>query len=1402
MDYLFYILAGDGEAPSFLNALEPIQLNDGDKTVLTVTFTGKPIPNVQWFHNDSLLVPSVDVNIITEATESRLIIEDTMPEDAGLYKVVLTNPHGDAVSAASVAVLEEEIVEPDMVGLIATQTNEVILEEEVPSEEEGVQPAMPVTEITVDDQDVVSTEVKQQQVVTETEDVQQRSVQSLQEEQVSTSVRHDTEVVSERTKVEMKTTVTKTTLEGGVISEETTETRVEKFVEPTTTSATIDTQTTDAEITSPLLVEEETLAEVDLSQKVEATSVVPVQVDLDISSDTKETQISQTKEDIQEQPLSEIIEEQPAHITTADSENIQVETSTSKLGEQDLLSATESIEQGQILTVESASKVDLTSAIPTTEDIDSSVTDTVSQISQAPEIIAKDQQLVVQEDVKPITSLTQSSDTVKIDQQKVQEDQHPSALTTSIVEEEFTSSDTFDQSVVDKVVPEDTEISVSQSQVGDEPSHVSVAIHEQEMVSTEVSSTIKTDTSVSADTDISSDQTEISTTVQRVDHVSQHKEHEEVTEVQSEQSQTISSADVVVSSETTGTALQPSQTIESTVEDREDSVEGTVEPVQPLSQEQDVVTISQEKPTDSLQVAEAPMSIAEKHLQISETVTKQAVDSATSDAIDLALSSGKVEDTTPQSTDIISQEEDMTVAQPSTAVEMATAPSEESEILYEQDVPSDVKTSQVSAVVAEEQLKTTDGVNEQPVEAVQPQQADIPTLTSTVTDKPAQAAATEKIKEDLSLAQPSATIEVHSVEESEADIKTSKPESSAVTQQVSTITQDEQQVETSQLEPKETISIDSSEIIIDSTEKDSSITPSQTGKETEEIEQFLVEDSKKPVTQVTKSPEEVSIDQSSPAASVTPNEVSLVVSEEPMQTSDTVSKTSVELGAPAEIEVSTSGSQAEEKPLQGAFVAEDEQNMVTSKTISETQLVQPQQSETSVQSSTSESTLEPEHVSVVIQEQSVEKTSSFKSEDTQMVSSKAVSIDSTPADTEIQMSSEVEIVSEEERLSVADEVVRDEPISEKPENVVVDEDKPTQDREVTEASIEVIQKEVSVSVKLSETAPESSISEQVEVNKSSTSMEIKPTSVKPDEITTEQEDIKPITSEDVARPISSDEVVSPTSQASLEQLPTSTSDTFVEDQMQTIDSEVVKTKIDEQQPVDVRQETDTTESEQKLTVTDSKVSEVPTDDTAPLVKPTIASVVSKEADVATDEHTKSVVTAKTSTSEELVPELSTKPIESLPETTSQTELLDVAKEPTVSDKLPAAVSTDEKIVSVSKTEEVQRVTKVQTTQKDVKIETEKLVRDSTPATIAPSVETSELFDTQQLAEPSLDSTIPEDVDVSSAQASVITIKHISEVLDFDMRQDMELSVEFAAVPSATVTWFKDDEEIEETERLR
>ncbi|KAF6030156.1 TTN [Bugula neritina] len=121
------VIAGEGKAPEFSVALEPTQVLDGEKTTLTVIYDAKPTPNVQWFRNDVLLIPSADFAIVTDATKSSLTIEDTMPEDSGLYKVVLTNPHGDAVSVASVEVIEEE----EQVTELVTSLAETILEEDV-----------------------------------------------------------------------------------------------------------------------------------------------------------------------------------------------------------------------------------------------------------------------------------------------------------------------------------------------------------------------------------------------------------------------------------------------------------------------------------------------------------------------------------------------------------------------------------------------------------------------------------------------------------------------------------------------------------------------------------------------------------------------------------------------------------------------------------------------------------------------------------------------------------------------------------------------------------------------------------------------------------------------------------------------------------------------------------------------------------------------------------------------------------------------------------------------------------------------------------------------------------------------------------------------------------------------
>jgi len=85
------------EPPSFLKKIGDCEVLSGMSAKFTACVNGFPEPEFEWFLNGKKLEPSD--RIAMEADNSgllRLIIKDTQPEDVGIYRCRIFNPHGEA----------------------------------------------------------------------------------------------------------------------------------------------------------------------------------------------------------------------------------------------------------------------------------------------------------------------------------------------------------------------------------------------------------------------------------------------------------------------------------------------------------------------------------------------------------------------------------------------------------------------------------------------------------------------------------------------------------------------------------------------------------------------------------------------------------------------------------------------------------------------------------------------------------------------------------------------------------------------------------------------------------------------------------------------------------------------------------------------------------------------------------------------------------------------------------------------------------------------------------------------------------------------------------------------------------------------------------------------------------
>ncbi|XP_070200689.1 twitchin-like isoform X4 [Littorina saxatilis] len=92
------------ESPKFTEQLSPVDVNEGEKLVLEVSFSGKPDPNIEWFQNGQLLQSDDIVMIKTRGSSSRLMVEETVQDDEGEYVCKATNTAGVATTKTNVTI--------------------------------------------------------------------------------------------------------------------------------------------------------------------------------------------------------------------------------------------------------------------------------------------------------------------------------------------------------------------------------------------------------------------------------------------------------------------------------------------------------------------------------------------------------------------------------------------------------------------------------------------------------------------------------------------------------------------------------------------------------------------------------------------------------------------------------------------------------------------------------------------------------------------------------------------------------------------------------------------------------------------------------------------------------------------------------------------------------------------------------------------------------------------------------------------------------------------------------------------------------------------------------------------------------------------------------------------------
>lgn len=92
-------------SPTFVRKMSPVRVMDGESVHLTCVVQGKPIPRVEWFHDNKPIKEGKEITILqdTEGVCS-LAITEVFPEDAGEYTCQAVNHVGEAICITSLLV--------------------------------------------------------------------------------------------------------------------------------------------------------------------------------------------------------------------------------------------------------------------------------------------------------------------------------------------------------------------------------------------------------------------------------------------------------------------------------------------------------------------------------------------------------------------------------------------------------------------------------------------------------------------------------------------------------------------------------------------------------------------------------------------------------------------------------------------------------------------------------------------------------------------------------------------------------------------------------------------------------------------------------------------------------------------------------------------------------------------------------------------------------------------------------------------------------------------------------------------------------------------------------------------------------------------------------------------------
>lgn len=170
-------------APVVQTPLKNVSVDEGNVAQLDCVITGQPEPEVIWYHNGQPVKESTDVQLLFQDDRCSLVLQETVADDDGEYKVVAINSAGEASSQCQLTVIakpsepepveaaqsatveevkEEHIIVQDLKGAgaeeeeeyeeIEVEEEEEIVEEVVPSQSAVIEEEVTQAVLVVDDQ--------------------------------------------------------------------------------------------------------------------------------------------------------------------------------------------------------------------------------------------------------------------------------------------------------------------------------------------------------------------------------------------------------------------------------------------------------------------------------------------------------------------------------------------------------------------------------------------------------------------------------------------------------------------------------------------------------------------------------------------------------------------------------------------------------------------------------------------------------------------------------------------------------------------------------------------------------------------------------------------------------------------------------------------------------------------------------------------------------------------------------------------------------------------------------------------------------------------------------------------------------------------------------------------------